>query len=117
MSDIASKLLADIPGALDPGASEHCGLILTDGTFVHVANLHAEPVKGFHMDPKELVFYAGQISATWHTHPAQDPNLSEEDMNGFRQWPELEHHIIGIRDGKPTVHTFRVLDDGVVVSA
>jgi proteasome lid subunit RPN8/RPN11 len=105
------------PDALSPGAGETCGLILEDGAFVTVDNIHPEPVKGFVMDPKGLLQHVEQAVATWHTHPGRDPNLSQEDMAGFRQWPRLTHHIFGIRDGEPTVATFKVLEDGTVVSA
>jgi hypothetical protein len=36
---------------------------------------------------------------------------------GFRAWPQLTHHIIGMRDGAVTVETFKVIDDGIVVKA
>lgn len=118
MTDIASQLLSEFPEALAPGAEERCGVVRPDGTIWQIANIHREPARGFIMEPKSFLaeVEAGAL-ATWHTHPAGDPNLSEEDLNGFRAWPSLEHHIIGIRDGKPLILTFKVLDDGVVVNA
>jgi proteasome lid subunit RPN8/RPN11 len=116
LSKLAEALDFDI--ALKFGAEERCGVIAADGSIMEVPNIHEEPVKGFHMEPTcFLVAVEAGAVATWHTHPGRDPNLSEEDMAGFRAWPQLEHHIIGIRDGEPTVHSFRVIDDGVVVTA
>lgn len=111
MSAIISKLveILDFDTALAPGADERCGLILADGSVVEIGNIHTDPVKGFHMEPTSFLAHveAGAV-ATWHTHPARDPNLSEEDMQGFLQWPQLTHHILGIRDGAPAVHSFAV---------
>jgi proteasome lid subunit RPN8/RPN11 len=119
MSDIASALL-DFVGAagLHYGEPECCGIITAEGDVVQLPNIHPEPEKGFHIDPKAFLeqLAAGAV-ATWHTHPGRDPNLSEEDMNGFRAWPSLQHYIVGIRDGKPAVATFKVLEDDVVVNA
>lgn len=120
MSDIISKLAEaiDFDVALKFGAGERCGVILTNGDIVEIPNIHQEPVKGFHMEP--VCFLAAVTDGaigTWHTHPGRDPNLSEEDMKGFRAWPQLTHHIVGIRDGAPASHSFKVIEDGVVVTA
>lgn len=95
---------------------ERCGVVLKDGSWLEISNVHPEPEKGFHMDPTSFVaaLEAGAV-ATWHTHPGKDPNLSEEDMIGFRQWPQLKHYIVGIRDGVQTVAAFEI-KDGVVVN-
>lgn len=116
---IASKLLDFVElDELAPGRSELCGVILADGDVMQLTNIHPEPDKGFHIDPAAfLVQVEAGATGTWHTHPGHDPNLSEEDMTGFQSWPKLAHHIVGIRDGQPTVHSFKVLDDGVVVNA
>jgi proteasome lid subunit RPN8/RPN11 len=117
MSDIKSALLEFVEADdLRLEEPELCGLVLTDGTVVQLSNIHPEPQNGFHMDPEQLLARLDDAVATWHTHPGRDPNLSEEDMSGFRAWPSLTHHIVGIRDGEPTVHSFAVLDDDVVVS-
>lgn len=119
MTDTTRKLLDFVEETdLAPGQPELCGVILADGDIMQLPNIHEEPVKGFHMDPAAFLeqIEAGAV-ATWHTHPGRDPNLSEEDMGGFRQWPNLVHHIVGIRDGEPGVHSFRVIEDGVVVTA
>lgn len=100
------------------GQPELCGVILADGTVMQLPNVHEEPEKGFHIDPEcFLKEVEAGASATWHTHPGRDPNLSEEDMSGFRSWPDLTHHIVGIRDGAKAIASFKVLDGGVVVNA
>jgi proteasome lid subunit RPN8/RPN11 len=115
MTDIASQLLAEFPEALDCGAEERCGVVRPDGTIWQIANIHPQPKQGFVMEPKSFLDEVEAGAAeTWHTHPGQDPNLSEEDMAGFMQWPDLVHHIVGIRDGKPTIASFKVVDDVLV---
>lgn len=112
-----SALLKLVADQLEHGMPELCGVIMPDGDFVEVPNIHAEPALGFHMEPRTFLGLLGLGAvATWHTHPGKDPNLSDEDLVGFQQWPNLEHHIVGIRDGVPTVHSFKV-DDGIVVTA
>jgi proteasome lid subunit RPN8/RPN11 len=115
VTDIASKLLSNLSDALAPGAPERCGLIGPRGGFIEVDNLHETPELGFHMDPSAFLsaVKSGAV-ATWHTHPGKDPNLSEEDMRGFKQWPQLKHYVVGIRDGEPTVVAFEVRDNIVV---
>lgn len=118
MSDMIVSSLLDFveDDELRPGEPEYCGVIRADGTVLQLPNVHTEPTRGFEIDPRAFLeqLEAGAV-ATWHTHPAADPNLSEEDMNGFRQWPQLLHHIVGIRDGEKTVVTFKVLEGGIVV--
>lgn len=113
MNDIVSYLT----GSLELGAAERCGVILHNGDIVEIRNIHENPTKGFHMDPKGLLFVLSETVATWHSHPGADPTLSEDDMAGFRAWPQLVHHIIGIRNGEPAMTTYRVLDGGIVVKA
>lgn len=118
MNDIVTKLLEEFPSALTYGDEERCGVITADGELLIIANIHRKPVEGFHMEPKSfLAAIEAGATATWHTHPGRDPNLSHEDMDGFRAWPRLTHHILGIRDGEITVETFNVTDDGIVVKA
>lgn len=117
MTDTTASTLLEF-AELKFGQPERCGVITAAGEVREIPNVHAEPEKGFHMDPTCFLsaIQEGAIG-TWHTHPGRDPNLSEEDMVGFQAWPKLEHHIIGVRDGQPTVHSFKVLPDGVVVNA
>lgn len=112
-----TNLLAELNDALEHGAAERCGVITADGQVIEIQNIHENPVVGFHMEPGAFIqaVEAGAI-ATWHTHPGRDPNLSQEDFEGFHAWPNLVHHIIGIRDGEPAVHSFR-FEDGALVTA
>ena len=115
MSDTKSKLLEKLSDALTPGLPERCGLVGPRGGILEIENIHTDPVAGFHMEPKAfLTGIETGATATWHTHPGKDPNLSEEDMNGFRQWPMLKHYIVGVRDGEPCVVCFAV-ENGVMM--
>lgn len=117
MIDIKSKLLSHLSEALVPGMSERCGLLGARGGFIEIDNIHDRPDIGFHMDPAAFLAAVEKgATATWHTHPGKDPNLSEEDMEGFKQWPSLRHYIVGIRDGEPFVACFAIVD-GVVMKA
>lgn len=112
MTDTKSKLLERLADALAPGLPERCGLIGARGGFIEIDNIHEQPEIGFHMEPVAFIEAIEKgAGATWHTHPGKDPNLSEEDMNGFRQWPNLIHYIVGIRDGEPCVACFGMEND------
>ena len=89
---------------------EKCGLILLDGTIIEVENVHPEPERGFKIPAAKLAEYDDDLYGTWHTHPRDTANLSEEDYKGFSQWADLRHFIIGI-DG---VRCFE-LEAGLVV--
>lgn len=102
---------------LQPGdKNERCGLLLRDGTIVDIENIAEDPTIGFKMHPAQLVAFidTGEVVATWHTHPDTDPNLSGEDYAAFHAWPDLCHKIVGRRDGKVIVTTFKV-ENGLVV--
>lgn len=96
--------------------AERCGLLLKDGTIVEITNVAADPEQGYEMDAAEALPHikSGAIEATWHTHPQTDPTLSEDDRVGFLMWPDLEHAIIGIRDGDVKVMRYRV-EHGLVL--
>lgn len=106
--------MPDLTSLLSPiDTPERCGLIIND-EIVELDNVHPEPTRGFHMNPAQLVEHVAQATATWHTHPGSDPALSEEDYEGFCQWPNLVHHIVGVRKGEPSVETYKVVDRMVV---
>lgn len=106
--------MIDLTSLLSPNQlNERCGLIV-DGDIVEITNIHENPEKGFRMDPAEMLESIEHATATWHTHPISDPVLSEADYDGFRQWPDLVHHIVGVRDGKPAVESYIVID-GLVI--
>lgn len=79
---------------LPSDTKERCGLVLTDGSIIEVANLAAEPETSYEMDPVAVLPYLPLLAATWHTHPAGPSALSGEDHTGFLRWPTLEHIII-----------------------
>lgn len=116
MQDIASQLLTECPGALDCGEPERCGIVRPDGSMHELANISGEPLCGFIMDPATFLaeIESGAVE-TWHTHPGRDPALSEEDAVGFIAWPQLTHHIIGIREGRPHVTSYKVIEGSIVV--
>lgn len=74
---------------------ERCGLILKDGTIIETLNTHDEPLEGFRIDAAELLKHIDHCVASWHTHPYRTSQLSQEDYQGFRQWPKLSHYIVG----------------------
>lgn len=116
MLDTACNLF---PMLTDEGTPERCGLILKTGRIVELKNVAENPVTGFRMNPTEVLNFLSKKranpAATWHTHPGGDPNLSEKDMAGFLQWPDLDHYIIGVRNGVRTVTKFEVVD-GVILN-
>lgn len=104
----------DLISLLQPHETlERCGLVV-DGELIEVTNIHLNPLKGFRMDPTEMLPLIEKASASWHTHPQEDPELSEEDYAGFTQWPKLVHHIVGVREGVPTVESYEIVG-GLVI--
>ena len=103
---------------LQPGeTAERCGVIMDDGNIVEILNINEEPEKGFEMEPVAFIelIKTRHVVGTWHTHPDGSPVLSGEDYTTFLAWPDLEHSVIGIQDGKAAVLTYRV-ENGVVIT-
>jgi proteasome lid subunit RPN8/RPN11 len=95
MNDIHTQLVE----LFDPELKEElCGLITAEGRLFLVPNVHAEPTKGFQLDPVAFLnlLTTYEIVGTWHTHPQGDAALSQEDYAGFLQWPMLTHYIVGL---------------------
>lgn len=114
MPDIISKLLKQLT---PEGTAERCGILTQAGKLIELDNIYENPVEGFRFSPQDsLEHLAGDAAAsTWHTHPGEDPNLSEQDYAGFLQWPDLTHWIVGTRDGEPLAIEY-VVDNGLVVA-
>jgi proteasome lid subunit RPN8/RPN11 len=95
---------------------ERCGLVLTDGSIVEIENVAQEKTDSYDMNPVAVLPFLEKkiVAGTWHTHPKGDPNLSGEDYSGFLAYPDLEHSIIGWRNGAVAVQTYRV-EKGLVV--
>lgn len=117
MLDIASELMDKLT---EEGTAEKCGLVLATGRIVEVSNVAEDPVTGFKMNAVEVLNFLqkkrAKPIATWHTHPGGDPNLSEKDYAGFLQWPDWDHYIVGLRNGKPSVAKFEI-ENGVILSS
>jgi proteasome lid subunit RPN8/RPN11 len=96
---------------------ERCGVLLKDGSIVEIENLAEDKENSYDMNPAPIVplLEADAVAATWHTHPNGDCNLSGEDYKGFLSWPDLEHIIIGRRDGEVIVTRYRI-EDGLVLT-
>lgn len=77
------------------GSRERVGFILPGDEIVEVENICEDPENGFDVAGADLLKYAENAIASWHTHPGQSANLSVEDLNAFRCWPQLAHYIIG----------------------
>lgn len=90
--------------------SERVGFVLDDGTIVEVENESPSPEDSFLVPPESLVEYEDRVIATWHTHPTGSSNLSVDDLEGFKSWPDWVHYVVGV-DG---VRSFRV-DQGRVL--
>lgn len=100
---------------LQPGeTAERCGLILSNGDVIEIANVAPDPTLSYEMDSASVLKWLEDTVGTWHTHPDTDPNLSDEDHDGFMAWPDLTHSIIGRRGGEVVVVTYKV-EDGVLV--
>lgn len=113
MNAIAQKLANRL--ARDD-VKERCGFVTKRGRIIECVNSAENPEEGFRIDPKVVLQNLDKVVATWHTHPKTDPNLSGEDFRCFLSWPNLDHYIIGRRDGEVIVLKF-VVDDGIVIQS
>lgn len=104
MRAIASKLRPKLKAS---DTKERCGLVLKGGSCPEKKNIHQEPEKGFMFDPQDLIDNEAKLVGSWHTHPGQSAALSHADYDGFSQWPDLTHFIVGT-DG---VRAYRIVDD------
>lgn len=107
MSDVASKLLSKLTGD-----TERVGFVLKNGEIVEVENVCPEPNEGFEVKGEDILNYAPQAAATWHTHPGMTSNLSMNDYETFLEWPMLDHFIIGTNG----VTKYVVEDDEVLIA-
>jgi proteasome lid subunit RPN8/RPN11 len=104
MPAIASKLKRKLKKG---DTLERCGLVLADGSCLEKTNIHSDPERGFMLRSEDMLAHMEQLVGSWHTHPKQTAALSQQDYNGFSQWPQLTHYIIGT-DG---VRAYRMIDD------
>jgi proteasome lid subunit RPN8/RPN11 len=97
-------------------SEERCGLVTDEGELIELDNGHDQPELGYVMNARQVLTAMDDyiITGTWHTHPDDDPNLSQEDYAGFSLWPDLIHYIVGMRDGAKTVASFAFQKDKLV---
>lgn len=74
-------------------------MILADGSIVELDNVASDPRDAFAVRPEDMLRHVDRAVATWHTHPRGSCNLTVEDWDGFRAWPQLKHWIVGL-DGQ-----------------
>ena len=84
-----------MPVGSPEGTLERVGLILKSGTILELKNISPDPANSFSVDPTDLIQYEEQAVASWHTHPRTPCDLSGADLEGFLNWPQLLHIIIG----------------------
>jgi len=89
-----SKILKELSEKYDSEV-ERVGFVLKTGEIIEVENVCAEPAEGFDVKGEDILKYAPQAYATWHTHPNADNNLSANDYETFLNWPDLVHFIVG----------------------
>jgi len=73
---------------------ERVGFIIDD-CIIEVDNICADPEQGFMIKTEDILQYADIATATWHTHPNVNSNISDEDYVTVKNWPKLVHYIIG----------------------
>jgi proteasome lid subunit RPN8/RPN11 len=75
---------------------ERCGVILDTGEVVELSNVSETPSETFEISDKDLASVKGAVTATWHTHCGDDPNLSLPDYEMFVEQSHLKHFIISL---------------------
>jgi proteasome lid subunit RPN8/RPN11 len=98
---------------LNKGENERVGFILNDGSIVELENICSDPLNGFEVKGDDLLRYEDRVSATWHTHPGASSNPSIGDYQGFLNYPDWKHHIVG-DDG---VVTYEVRNGRVLIAS
>jgi proteasome lid subunit RPN8/RPN11 len=91
---------------------ERVGFISQDDFLVEVPNISAHPENSFDVSGEDLIEFGEHAQASWHTHPGASANLSNDDVQAFKNHPTLVHHIVG-NDG---VRSF-VVKNGLVHNA
>lgn len=117
MSDVVWKtpeLVKKLQALLTEDGPERGGFILPRmrNRIVEMDNIHPNPMDGYNPSPRDILKYADDAVASWHTHPRSSANLSVEDFNTFVQWANIEHIIVG-NDG---VRFYKVKGKAVVNS-
>lgn len=87
------------------GPNERVGFIVND-EIVEVDNISQDPQNSFLVGAEDVLRYEEIATATWHTHPNEDANLSVGDYETFQNFPDMTHFIVG-RDG---VRVYEIVD-------
>ena len=74
-------------------------------------NIYEDPTKGFEMSFEDMDRLDDpDVIGTFHTHPGQGANLSQEDYESFLDYPALTHYIVG-KDG---IRTYKIINGRVL---
>lgn len=68
--------------------------MLEGGKVVEFRNQSASPTMTLMVDRDEMAPYMAKATATWHTHPKNNVNLSAPDHAMFLTLPSLRHYIV-----------------------
>ena len=109
---MTSATLMDSLARLLEGKDERVGFVLKTGEIVEVENICPDKDNGFEVRGEDLMKYAVDAEASWHTHPGHTKCLSANDHYAFLNYPHLKHYIVGT-DG---VECY-VVKNGIVVIA
>jgi proteasome lid subunit RPN8/RPN11 len=90
---------------------ERVGFVLRGGEVIEVQNVSPAPAYSFDVAAEDLMRFERDAIASWHTHPGRAANLSSDDYEAFRMWPDLQHFIVG-SDG---IRSYTVTDQGEVL--
>lgn len=91
--------------------NERVGFIHKTRGVLELTNIAREADKGFEIDPLDLIKHEDHITHIWHTHPGAEAEPSDQDLEGFKAYPDLFHIIVG-SDG---TKQYRVTDAGLIV--
>lgn len=82
------------------------------GLVIDVFNISNDPENSFMVLGEDILRWGlhPETTASWHTHPGRNANLSVADYESFLNYPLLLHYIIG----KNEIRVYRV-EDGTVI--
>jgi proteasome lid subunit RPN8/RPN11 len=122
---ISRQLLDEVVAhARAEAPKECCGMIAAaDGRAIAVhraRNAARTPKLYYEMDGTDqfqilqAIEDAGNdVGAIYHSHPRTEPVPSETDVNLAKWWPEPLYVIVGLRNGRPDVRAWRIVDGTV----
>lgn len=85
--DMYAHALAEYPKeAVGLVVDGHVQNLCVFGTFVPLRNVHENPTEHYRIPKSAIEFYAGRITALWHSHPDEAPAPSAHDMITQMNW-------------------------------